>query len=458
MRRAWLAYGSTLVLVAAVAGFAWLSRHPEAPIVERAARWPLVGSLAARFRAAYLPRPSAPPRRFGLSRDLFEEPAFPLAGTPPPPTDRVWVGPGEVLRARPGEEASRITRFDLHANLKVIDRKPGWVKVEHRGLSGWVPLEGEWREPPLGSAPDPTLPLPAQRADPARLALAREALGGDAAAGRLGPYDLATDLADPARLARLAAIAAGFEGAYRRRYGLEPVGAPAETVVVFAHEAAYRRFRDGHERIAGLPASGHSAYGLVALYDGGRDPAEVAATLVHELAHLVNRRAIGPALPSWLDEGIADDLAQSRIDAAGRLEPGALGGATVRTGPRIQMHGAHASLYQLAEAVHGGRLKPLPELLDLSWADFVASSSARLHYAQSSFWVRYLLEGEGGALAEGFRGFLRGVATGGPVAPEALRGRLGRSWEELEAGYRAWLLARQAEAASTVTAASPDVG
>lgn len=448
MRRARLAYTSVLFLVAAAAGLAWLSRHPEAPIVEGAARWPLVGPLAARFRAAYLPEAPAPPR-FGLSRDLFEEPAFPL-GSPPPATDRIWVGPGETLLARPGEEAPRLTRFDLHANLKVVDRKPGWVKVEYRGHSGWVPLEGEWREPPLGSAPDPVLPVPAQRPDPARLALAREALGDDASAGRLGPYDLLTDLADPARLARLAEIAAGFEAAYRRRYGLEPVGEPAETVVVFAREAAYRRFRDGHEKIAGLPASGHSAYGLVALFDGGRSDAEVAATLVHELAHLVNRRAIGPALPSWLDEGIADDLAQSRIEAGGRLVPGALGGATVRSGPRIQMHGAHASLYQLAEAVHGNRLRPLPELLDLSWDDFVTSGEARLHYAQSSFWVRYLLDGEAGALAPGFRGFLRGVAQGGTVAPEALEARLGRSWEELEAGYRVWLLARQAEAAATV--------
>ncbi len=456
MRRAPFAYGLVVLLVASVAGVAWLSRHPEAPVLERAARWPLVGPFAARFRAAYLPQPPAPPRRFGLSKELFEEPAFPLGGSPAPATDRVWVGPGETLLARPGEEAARITRFDLHANLKVVDRKPGWVKVEYRNLSGWVPLEGEWREPPLGSAPDPTLPLPAQRADPARLALAREALGDDASAGRLGPYDLATDLADPARLAWLGEIAAGFEGAYRRRYGLEPVGEPAETVVVFAREAAYRRFRDGHETIAGLPASGHSAYGLVALFDGGRSPAGVGATLVHELAHLVNRRAIGPALPSWLDEGIADDLAQSSIDAAGRLAPGALGGATVRSGPRIQMHGAHASLYQLAEAVHGNRLRPLPELLDLSWADFVASPAARLHYAQSSFWVRYLLEGEGGALAAGFRGFLQGIAGGGPATPEALQSRLGRSWEELEAGYRAWLLARQAEAAATVTAAASD--
>lgn len=447
-----------LLVGASLGGLAWVSRHPESPLAARAERWPLVGRFAVRARAAYLLRATGPPapRRFGLSAALFEEDGFPL-GSPAPPSDRVWIGPGETLLAAPGERAARLTRFDHHASLKVVDRRPGWVKVEIRGHAGWVPLEGEWREPPLGSAPDPTLPLPAQRPDPARLVLARSALGDDAVEGRLGAYALYTDLADPSRLALAERLAAGLEDAYRRRYGLQPVGEPAEAVVVFAHEADYRRFRDAHEQIAGLPASGHSAYGVVALFDGGRSAAEVGSTLVHELAHLLNRRAIGPALPSWLDEGIADDLAHSRLDASGRLEPGELGGATVRSGMRLERHGAHASLFRLVEAVHGGRLRPLPELLDLGWGEFVrGGGQGRLHYAQASFWVRYLLDGEAGALALGFHRFLAEIARGGPATPEALQAQLGLSWPELEAGYREWIVARQAEAAATVTAAAPE--
>jgi hypothetical protein len=456
-QRSIAAFALVTPLVAALAGLAWLSRYPEAPLVARAESWPLVGPFAARFRAAHLPHAGAAapnPRRLRLSKKLFDdEEGFPLAAAPPTP-ERIWIGPGEALRATPSEGGLRVTRFDHHASLKVVDRRPGWVKVEYRDHSGWVPLQGEWREPPLGSAPDPTLPLPAQRPDPARLALARAALGDDAVAGRLGPYPLYTDLVDPERLAWLDGLAADFEDAYRRRYGLTAVGEPAETVVLFTREAAYRRFLDQHERIAGLPASGHAAYGLVALYDGGRSAGEVGTTLAHELGHLLNRRAIGPALPSWLDEGIADELAQSRIGPSGRLEPGALGGATVRTGQRVEMHGAHASLYQLVEAMHGGRLRPLPELLDLDWSEFVTPPRGRLHYAQSAFWVRYLLDGEEGALAPGFRRYLSAIAGGGPVTPEALRGHLARSWEELEAGYRAWIVARQAEAAATVATAA----
>ncbi len=454
-----VAWGFVVLLIAGSSGLAWLSRHPEAPLLARAERWPLVGPFAARFRAAHLPHAAssgATPRRLRLRKELFGDEAFPLAGEPAAPAapERIWIGPGEALRATPSASGPRVTRFDHHASLKVVDRRPGWVKVEFRGHSGWVPLEGEWPEPPLGSAPDATLPLPAQRPDPARLAVARAALGEGAAEGRLGPYALLTDLADRERLAWLDRLAAGFEDAYRRRYGLTPVGEPAEAVVLFAREADYRRFLDQHERIAGLPASGHAAHGLAALYDGGRSAAEIGTTLAHELAHLLNRRAIGPALPSWLDEGIADELAQSRIDALGHLEAGALGGETVRDGESIEMHGAHASLYQLVTAVHGGRLRPLPELLGLDWSDFVTPPRGRLHYAQSSFWVRYLLDGEGGVLAPGFRRYLAEIARGGPVEPEALRGHLGRSWEELEAGYRAWLVARQAEAAATVATAS----
>ena len=410
--------------------------------------------LAAGLGAsAWLLRREAPPRvprPWKLSQGLFEKGStFPLdPDSAPPPPASIAIERGEALHAAPRAGARALTRFHAYGNLKVLDHRPGWVKVEYRGHSGWVPISGDWDEPPLGSAPDPTLPLPGAPADPARLALARAALGEGAAAGRLGPYALVTDLADPERLAWLDRVAAGFEPTYRARYGLAPVGEPAETVVLFADEAAYRGFQEREGRLAGLAASGHTSQGLVALFDGGRRRAEVGGTLVHELTHLLNRRAIGPALPSWLDEGIADELALSRIDEAGRLAPGTLGGAVVVEGFRRQFFGGPAALHRLAEGVEAGTLRPLPELLDLEWAAFVAGGGARLHYAQASFWVRYLLEGEGGTLAPAFRAFLAGVAAGGSVAPEALRARLGQSWEELEAGYRAWVLAEESGASS----------
>lgn len=51
-----------LLVLALLAGFAWLTGHPDAPWLEQAEEWPVVGSLVGRFRKAYLPpeRPEAP--------------------------------------------------------------------------------------------------------------------------------------------------------------------------------------------------------------------------------------------------------------------------------------------------------------------------------------------------------------------------------------------------------------
>lgn len=429
-----------LLLLSGVAGLLWLAEHPESPLLARAAGWPLVGPAVARFRAERLAAAAAE-RRPSLDASRYF--AWRHGVTP----KDVWLPPevvarsGEPLRSSPADGSRPVVRVELTSSLKVLERQGDWVKVAYGDHAGWMPLDpGQQTEPPFGSAPRPTVPVPARPPDPERLALAREILGAREKSGRLGPYPLATDVVNPGRLAELDRLAGQLEEVYRQRYGREPLGTPAEAVVLFAFRSDYQSFIDRDEQLAGLPASGHSGRGIVALWDGGRPATEVGSTLLHELVHMVNRRAIGPALPSWLDEGIADDLAQSRLDAAGRLAPGTLGGTTVEIGMGFQVYGARAALAQLRMALASGSTRPLPELLDLSWPEFVRSEQRNLHYAQSAFWVRYLLDGEGGALAPGFHAFLDAVAAGGEATPEALRGHLGRSWEELEAGWAVWVL------------------
>jgi hypothetical protein len=306
----------------------------------------------------------------------------------------------------------------------------------------------------LGIAP--TRPVPARSPDEQRLAQARRLLG-DGAAGRLGPYLLWTDVRDAERLAFLDRVAARFEESHRGRYGRAPVGSPAEAVVLFAEEADYRTFQEQEEGLARRDARGHSSRGIVALWDGGRPRIDLAATLVHELAHLVNRRALGPLLPSWLDEGIADDLAQSELDEEGRIRPGTLSGVRVKAGRSYRVFGAQAMLLALAQEIEQDRLPPLPRLLDLSWDEFLGSEGG-LHYIHAAFWIRYLLDGEGGAHAPAFHAFLDAVAAGGPATGEALRERLGRPWEELEKGFHAWVLSQTEEdrgRGAPVTVASP---
>lgn len=305
-------------------------------------------------------------------------------------------------------------------------------------LAAPASASGQTAPPPAGNPPRHPRALPPRAPDPRALAAARKLLAGGGAAGHLGPYLLYSDDPDAELLAFLGRVAEGIEETYRERYGLTPLGKPAEAVVLFARHEGYKTFQDRDPLLAERAASGHSGYGIVALEDGGRLRQEVASTLVHELSHLLNRRSLGPLLPSWLDEGIADDLAQSRLTETGRLQPGTLFGARAKVGNRVHIFGAQAALARLQESIDAGVLPTIPQLLDLSWESFGGSEEG-LNYIHAAFWVRYLLDGEGGALAPAFRAYLKEVGEGGPATPAALRERLGRSWEELDTGFRKWV-------------------
>lgn len=448
----------SILLIGSTAAVLWAFGNPDAPIVVRAEEWPVIGPWATELRrrgptpftvpsegpeewgqgdAGKPDRPRSRRRSAVRGEQASEEPLPPLT---PEGVERITVKPGIPLLSEPRPGAARLLVFSKVAILKVLERRPGWVRVQYGDQDGWVP-DPEWTgpEPPLGSEPDPVRPVAGRAPDEERLQAARSRLAPPETAGRVGPYILYTDIRDAGRLGFLDRVAAGVEAVYRARYGLPPTGEPAEAVVLFAREADYRDFLARETDLGGLPATGHTGYGIVSLYDGGRAGDDVGSTLVHELTHLLNRRAIGPALPSWLEEGLADDLSQSQIDPSGRVLPGTLGGVTVRAGRRIEMHGARAALQNLIQAADSGGLRPFPELLAMDWGEFVRRNP-ELNYAQSSFFIRYLLQGEQGSLAPAFRSFLSDVAEGVPPDPERLREKLGRSWPALEAGFRLWLL------------------
>ena len=466
-----LVWAALLALLVGV----WAFFNPDSALVARAEEWPWVGPYAQELRRRG-PEPfSIPPE--GTGEEIAEEIPEPVVRRRPRPSpvpaprpetgieipsdaepegvERVTVKPGIPLLAEPRPGAPRVLTPTRIAVLKVLDRRPGWVQVQYGEVTGWLPSR-DWigPEPPLGSDPDPVRPMTGRGPDEQRLDWARARLMPPEVVGNVGPYVVYTDLRDPPRLSFFDRVAAGLDAAYRSRYQVSPIGDPAEAVVLFSRESDYRAFLGQATSVAELPASGHTGHGIVSLFDGRRPQGEVASTLVHELAHLLNRRAIGPALPSWLEEGIADDLSQSQIDRSGRLLPGTLGGVTVRVGRRIEMHGAQAALQDLLDAASAGGLRPLPQLLALDWSEFVRQNG-ELNYAQSSFFVRYLLQGEQGALAPGFQAFLRDVSEGKPPEPEVLREKLGRSWPMLEAGFRLWVLNQRDRLSSSLHTASP---
>jgi hypothetical protein len=424
------------LLVGGLAGLAWLTHHPEAPLLARAGDWPLVGPLAARFRAAYLPPP--PPRAPVLVTVVVSAESGPHGGAPPPPApavrDFAFLAEGTALRTAPDLAAPVAATAAEVTRVRVEERRRGWGRVEGGGLAGWLvlPRPGEVPEP-SPSGPDPVLPLATLRPDPGRLARAAELLGAGGSWRALGPYRTLTDVADGGLLAALAAAVEDLDAVYARRYGVPPQGPPQGVVVLLARHADYARLQE-QEGLAGRVISGHTAGDVSALWEGGRHPLEVRATLVHELAHLLNRRALGPALPPWLDEGIAQDLAASGVDARGRLVP-----AELSEGRREDLVlGATVAALELQRAAEARALAPLAEVVAGDW-ERLSAGELRRRYDHAGFLVRYLADGRA---ADGFHAFLAAIARGGPATPEALLDALDTGWDELDPAFRRWLAER----------------
>ncbi|HXT49711.1 MAG TPA: hypothetical protein VN811_01640 [Thermoanaerobaculia bacterium] len=468
MHRGWvLALAALGVLALGAASLAlgveaWAGLYPRSAGLARAAAWPLVGPWIAQVRERHLgpPAPRTPIRPPLVLRE--PRPAQEAEAAPAGPADlpegvwpELWLQPGDALHARPSGDAPVVIAAGAIANVSVLEARGEWRRVRWHGREGWV-RERPRSGPPLGSTVEPVRPVSGRTAAPELLAAAREllrdgetastgAIGesgdasradetGNAPTRHLGPYALLTDVEEPALLLLLDRAAAAVDGAYRARYGLELAGAPAETIVLFRRRATYDEF----VRRTGGPTAetGHFSRGVVALYREGRLIEDVRTTLLHELVHALGRRGLGPALPPWLDEGMADDLAESRIGASAGVEPGTVSGTTLRIGSFFEMHGGEASRELLRRQLQRDGLVPLARLVAMEDAEFHALRPAGLGYAEASFFIRWLLAGE---LAAPFRRFLGEVASGVPPTPEALAAALGRPWEELDAGLAAWV-------------------
>ena len=453
-----------LVLVLALlGGLAWLTQNLDHPGVARAEGWPGVGPVVAWLRAVYRPPEESAQSTGGPGGEglVPAVPASPPSPGTPVGSETVWVAPGTPLRAAPRLSADLLGAVEGYQGLPYSERfrappLPGedrparWYKVWREGRPAWVrwldPVPGE---PPLGRAPEPVTPIESLSPDPERLELALDLLGTDRSSGRLGPYVLYTDVVDPYVLQRLSAVAVQIEAIYQRRFGLRPVGEPAEAVVLFAHRDDYRMFQRAWSNLAGLPAAGHAGAGMVAFFVEGRQFNEMISTLVHELVHLLNRRALGPALPPWLEEGLAQELTWAEIDPTGRVQPGTWGGDRVEWMERDERRGGmvvgdvvtgglaiYRTLPRFAETLERGAARPLDELVDLSWEEFVRTRR-ELHYLQAGLLVRFFLEDR--ELNPRFRRFLADTAEGEPLTPERLATTLEMPWEELEGRFREWV-------------------
>ena len=444
--RGLIALGWVFLILILLGGFAWLTQNPDSEVLAAARGWPLVGPLADRFRVTYLAPEQPTVATTGGQEPNTEEVRVYLYPEESLATTFVWVEPGTQLHERPDEQSPVLHAMTTISNLPVLERREEWYRVSRpvEGFErqrGWVWLENYQDPTPEAlREPDPVLPMPARAPDSDTLAVASEAMISGSIRVSCGLYFLVTDAEDAEWLRLCPQVTEQVEEVYRRRYGLEPVSPPAETILLFRKDTSYKEFRASQ----GVPwefdtAHASASRGYLAMYQGDRSTASLLGTLVHELVHLLNRRALGPWLPPWLEEGIADDLGESQITEEGAILPGVLGGEQISETPRITRQGAVAAAIDLQELHKAGELPTLKELIQLDRDQFYDTQNRSRYYALSSFWIRFLLSDFEEGSREGFRSFLQTVARGEAITGERLLEELGTDWDSLESGFRTWL-------------------
>ncbi len=205
------------------------------------------------------------------------------------------------------------------------------------------------------------------------------------------------------------------------RYGIRPRGTPAAAIVLFARADSFRAFA----REGGVPV-GYAGYALaargLAVFHAGDRIDSFVTTLVHELTHLVNRRALGVNLPPWLAEGLADGVGDTATPDG--FEP--LDGIT----------GLEALARRLQQAQASGQAGDLERLVALPRGEFDRGVVSH-DYEQSALLVRFLLDDQ--PLASGFRRFLSDFAGGATYDPQRLAEALGADWADLDRRFGQWL-------------------
>ena len=423
-----------------------VTRWPDASIYRYVSTQPVVGPALERVRARFRePLPPAAAQEPDRTPDVVILRAGERPGdeeTREPVLEVLHLGVGVTVRDAPRSTAPvRFVTRTLYP-FRVVERQGSWARGGGLAGSAWVDLSAPRDvRPPLGNQPAKVLPIDGVAPTAAVLEAAVAELRAEVGAkgvrtGRLGPYVLKTDVTDQALLDRLDLAAARAAQVYASRYARALKGSPRAVVVLSAQRAAYERLEARLDELPGVRSSGHTAGGLVVLH-AVAPPDVVEGTLLHELAHTFNRRALGPALPPWLEEGIAEEFSElGYLMQRGMTREEVLQRSQLQGGRVTLYKGPSASLRR-ARAAHESRGGSLAWLFSPDWqlSRIGANHEVALdRYSSAAWWIHFLMSHA--ETRAGFHRFLQSVSEGGAVDQNAL-GSFFReeTWNGLSARY-----------------------
>ena len=325
-----------------------------------------------------------------------------------------------VTRLFPGETATVIRREE---NWLLVETElgPGWIDTAPRPWrprvipthlvqppSESAPAEPSPLEPQRPAEPEPTpLPEPLRRAleiegrrdDSPAIAWARSQLSqGGLRKLESENFRLWTDLEDSRQLGLLLGLAEQtrrrFRAVFEPYFDVQDLTGRSE-VYLFRRRADYLHFYDSFGRAGSANPSGHYSMDLrmVALSAQSASGNALAATVVHEMAHLLLDQSLyrGTRPPrDWIGEGLACSFAFS----AGS-EDGKIAGIESKLDPLGVGPPALARVQAIQRDWKNRTALPVSDLLDAGSGGFTGQSSSR-YYDAAWLLCHFLLYGDQG--------------------------------------------------------------
>lgn len=172
----------------------------------------------------------------------------------------------------------------------------------------------------------------------------------------------------------------------------------------------------------------------LAVYEQNQERERIESTLRHEGFHQFAFLRIGPGLPTWANEGLAEYFSEGLL-VRGQIRVGFVPGAR---------------LLGVQKAIDDGRTFGFGELLRMDsqqWSDRVAGGDPRagVMYDQSWSVVQFLMHADNGKYASAFKAFLRACANGMQL-DQALQSAFGTTdFSAFESAWKRYMLGLQAD-------------